>query len=96
MIQAGKIIKQFSEKATTLDMSKVGMRLQTNVPLVNDTVIQFAFNNNFPTTLRTGAGLVEWCNKQIDTPGYQAGVSFQSRWILEAMDIFLKSHIVRD
>lgn len=96
MIQSGKILKQFSERAETLDMSKVGMRLQTNVPLINDTVVQFAFNDNFPATLRTGAGLVEWCNKQIDTPGYQAGISFQSNWIVEAMDMFLESHLNRN
>lgn len=96
MIQSGEIIQQLAEKAETLDMSKIGMRLQTNIPLINDTVIQFAFNNNFPATLRTGIGIVEWCNKQIDTPGYQAGISFQSKWIVEAMDVFLENRLIHN
>ncbi|PHR28993.1 MAG: hypothetical protein COA36_04755 [Desulfotalea sp.] len=91
-IKSGKIINQISANAKTLDVSNVGMRLQTNVPLVNDTVIQFSFDDTFPVTLKTGAGLVEWCNKQIDSPGYQVGISFQSNWIIDAMHVFLKSH----
>lgn len=96
MIQSGEIIKQFTANAETLDMSKIGMRLQTNVPLINDSVVQFAFDKSFPANLRTGAGIVEWCNKQIDTPGYQAGISFQSKWIVEAVDIFLEKHLLRN
>ncbi|MFT5698162.1 MAG: hypothetical protein ACI8ZB_001016 [Desulforhopalus sp.] len=95
MIKSGEIIQKLSEKAETLDLSSIGMRLQTNVPLIDDTVVQFAFNDNFPEALRKGAGLVEWCNKQIDGPGYQAGISFQSNIIVEAMDVFLHRHGLR-
>ena len=96
MIKSGEIIQHLAEKAEALDMSKIGMRLQTNVPLISDSVVQFAFDKSFPATLRTGAGIVEWCNKQIDTPGYQAGISFQSNWIVEAMDVFLENRLIRN
>lgn len=93
MIKSGEIVEQLSEKAETLDISKIGMRLHTDIPLTSDTVIQFAFSNKFPKAMRTGAGLVEWCNKQIDAPGYQAGISFQSTKIVEAMNTFLEPHL---
>ena len=96
LIQSDKIVQQLSEKAETLDVSAIGMRLQTNIPLLNDTVVQFAFNDNFPAALKSGAGLVEWCNKQIDTPGYQAGISFQSAKVVEAMDNFLMTYLSRN
>ncbi|BHH82920.1 PilZ domain-containing protein [Desulforhopalus sp. 52FAK] len=95
MIKSGEIVEQLSEKAETLDISKIGMRLHTDIPLTSDTVIQFAFNKKFPKALRTGAGLVEWCNKQIDAPGYQAGISFQSTRLVEAMNTFLEPHLSR-
>lgn len=95
MISSGEIVQHISEKAETLDISKIGMRLHTDIPLISDTVIQFAFNDTFPSALRTGAGLVEWCNKQIDQPGYQAGISFQSSRIVDAMGNFLEPHLVR-
>jgi len=93
LIKSGEIVQQISEKAKTLDISKIGMRLHTDIPLISDTVIQFSFNDKFPQALRTGAGLVEWCNKQIDAPGYQAGISFQSDRLIEAMDTFLEPHL---
>lgn len=95
MIKSGEIIEHISEKAETLDISKIGMRLHTDIPLTSDTVIQFSFNEKFPSAMRTGAGLVEWCNKQIDEPGYHAGISFQSGQMLEAIDNFLAPHYAR-
>jgi len=91
LIKSGKVVHQLEENAETLDVSSVGMRLHTSVPLVNDTVIQFSFNGTFPEPLKAGAGLVEWCKKQLDGPGYQAGISFQSKWIIDAMDNLLKT-----
>ena len=95
MIRSGEIVEHLSQKAETLDISKIGMRLHTDFPLTSDSVIQFAFNEKFPAELRSGAGLVEWCNKQIDEPGYHAGISFQSSKLLEAMDDFLAPHLGR-
>lgn len=91
VIKSGKIIQQLEENAKTIDMSSVGMRLHTSVPLVNDTVVQFSFNGTFPGPIKAGAGLVEWCKKQLDAPGYHAGISFQSKWIIDAMDTVIKA-----
>ena len=93
LIKSGKVVQQLKENAETLDVSSVGMRLHTTVPLVNDTVIQFSFNGTFPEPLNTGAGLVEWCKKKLDGPGYQAGISFQSKWIIDAMNKLLKNKV---
>jgi hypothetical protein len=91
LIKSGEVIQQFEENAETLDVSSIGMRLHTVVPLVNDTVIQFSFNDTFPEPLKSGAGLVEWCTKQPDALGYHAGISFQSKGIIDAMDNLLKT-----
>jgi len=85
------VVQRLKEDAETLDVSSDGMRLHTSVPLVNDTVIQFTFNDTFPEPLKTGAGLVEWCKKQLDGPGYQAGISFHSKGIIDAMKNLLKT-----
>lgn len=89
LIKSGKVMQKLEEDAETLDLSTIGMRIHTSVPLVNDTVIQFSFNGTFPEPLQTGAGLVEWCNKQLDAPGYHAGISFQSKWIIDAINNLL-------
>ena len=91
VVKSGKVIQQLEENAETIDVSSVGMRLHTNVPLVNDTVIQFSFNGAFLGPLKAGAGIVEWCKKQLDAPGYHAGISFQSKWIVDAMENMLKT-----
>jgi hypothetical protein len=92
LIKSGEVIQDLAECAESLDFSHIGMRLLTTVPLIDDSVIQFSFSESFPAAMKTGAGLVQWCNKQIDGPGYQVGISFQSSWILEAMGRFLKPY----
>jgi len=75
----------FSYNASTLDVSKGGMRVATDKPLLYDSVIQFSFDDSFPQSLHGLTGQVKWCNKQLDEPGYQAGVSFQADHVIEAM-----------
>ncbi|TKB09393.1 hypothetical protein [Desulforhopalus sp. IMCC35007] len=92
LIKSGEVIQNLAASAETLDFSHIGMRLLTTVPLIDDSVIQFSFSASFPAAIKTGAGVVHWCNKQIDGPGYQVGISFQSGWILEAMGRFLQPY----
>lgn len=92
LIHSGKIVPHFSTFAKTLDLSRGGMRLTTNKPLVNDSVLQFSFGDSFPQSLQQGTGQVAWCNKEIDNPGYQAGISFQDDHIIEAMGLYLGLH----
>ncbi len=89
LIQSDKIVNHVSTAAETLDISRGGMRLTTNSPVPQDTVIQFAFDKVFPSSFHRAMGQVEWCNKQIDEPGYQVGVSFQEERIVRAMDHYL-------
>jgi hypothetical protein len=89
LIHSGKVVSHFSTFARTLDLSSGGMRLTTNKPLVNDSVLQFSFDNSFPVGLQECIGQVAWCNKEIDAPGYQAGISFQDDQTIEAMGLYL-------
>jgi len=89
MYKAGKLVSSFTSGTKVLDLSKGGMRLETKKPLTSDATVQFNLDDSFPPALRRLTGLVEWCNKQVDEPGYQAGVSFQGEHIAEAMDRYL-------
>lgn len=91
MIKSGEVLEHMSEPAYTLDVSKIGMRLKTDIPLVNDSVLQFAFDKKSPYSSKSGTGIVEWCNKQIDAPGYEAGISFQTDNIIDAVEKWLRS-----
>lgn len=90
MIKSGEVLERMSEPARTLDISKIGMRLKTDIPLVHDSVLQFTFDGTSPYSSKSGTGIVEWCNKQIDAPGYEAGISFQTENIINAVDSWLK------
>ena len=89
IFNSGELVSSFTSGSKTIDMSKGGMRLVTLKPLTHDAIVQFSFDDSFPLSLREVTGHVEWCNKQVDEPGYQAGVSFQGEHIAEAMDRYL-------
>lgn len=92
LIHSGTVVSHFSTFAKTLDLSSGGMRLTTAKPLTNDSVVQFSFGESFPQDLHEGTGLVAWCSKEIDDPGYQAGISFQEDHLKEAMRLYLGRH----
>ncbi len=92
LINSGSVVSHFSSLAQTLDLSSGGMRLTTNNPLLNNSVIQFSFNDSFPEDLQEGTGLIAWCNKEVDEPGYQAGISFQDEQTVQAMELYLGRH----
>jgi len=87
--QSGEVISHHSAIAKTLDLSTNGMRLEVDFPLIDDTVVQFSFDDSFPKALQSGIGQIRWCNKQIDEPGYQAGITFQEGQAIEAMNAYL-------
>ncbi len=89
ILKYGKLISNFSSDAQTLDMSKGGIRLLTKNPLVYDTLVQFSFDTSFPQALREITGQVQWCKKELDETGYQAGLSFQGDHVVEAMGNYL-------
>lgn len=75
----------------TLDISSGGMRISTLSPLDPTSVVQFIFGENFSPILDKAVAQVQWCNKQIDDPGYQVGVSFKEEIPLHAIDRYLYS-----
>ena len=87
--KSGEVISHHSALAKTLDVSSNGMRLEVDTPLLDDTVIQFYFDDSFPKALQSGIGRIRWCNKQIDEPGYQIGLSLQGVQAIEAMKMHL-------
>ena len=92
LLHSGEIIPHHSTVAETLDISVGGMRVSMERPLLNNTVVQFSFDDSFPESLQTGIGKILWCNKHIDDNAYQAGLSFQGPHMIEAMGLFLGIH----
>ncbi|MGB3221259.1 MAG: PilZ domain-containing protein [Desulforhopalus sp.] len=92
LFKSGKFISHVSSKTKTVDVSKGGMRVTIDNPLGYASMVQFSFDDSFPQALHKVTGHVEWCNKQIDKPGYQAGVSFHGDRIVEAMCLYLKKN----
>lgn len=90
IIKSGEFVTDFSSDAQTIDVSKGGLRMTTDNLLLHDTKVQFSFDDSFPLPLHKVIGQVEWCNKQIDEPGYQAGVSFLNKDAVEAMGHYLE------
>jgi len=89
IINAGQLVSSSTSGSKAIDLSKGGMRLVTEKPLTHDSTVQLSFDDSFPQDLREVTGLVAWCNKQVDEPGYQAGVSFQGEHITKAMARYL-------
>lgn len=85
--ESGDLVAQFPQEGKTIDVSKRGMRIAVDRPLVHDALVQFSFDDSFPLKVHQVTGLVEWCNKQIDEPGYHAGVSFQGNYVFESFDL---------
>lgn len=82
---------QVSTPARTIDLSIGGLRLQTAEPLVNDTVIQFSFDDFAPDFPLAGTATVRWCHRLVDSSDYQAGLAFSNDQTAEAMGMYLSS-----
>jgi len=89
LTRSGEIISHYSSAAKTMNVSMGGMRIITSVPLLNDTVVRFSFDDSFPKSLQSGMGRIKWCNKQIDEKNYQIGLSFQEENAIRAMGSYL-------
>lgn len=93
LITTGTVVAHFSAFAETLDLSRGGMRLATNKPLPDTALLTFSFDRSFPEKLHDATGQVMWCNKEIDSPGYQAGVSFRDEDTMDAMAHYLALYL---
>jgi hypothetical protein len=89
---SGKLVSQLASDVKTIDISKGGVRMATEQPLDNDTVVQISFDDATSQTLHEITGHIKWCNKQPDEPGYQTGVSFPEERIVEAMGHYLEQY----
>lgn len=90
ILKSGNPISRLPHELNTLDVSKGGMRITTDRPIKDTTMIQFSFDDSFPETLRDMTGQVAWCNKQVDARGYQAGIFFTKAALMEEMGRFLE------
>lgn len=89
---SGKIASHFSTPASTIDMSMGGLRLRSQEPLINDTVVRFSFDDSVPQLLQSGTATIKWCYRLIDSSEYQAGLAFHSNQTVEAMGMYLGIH----
>lgn len=86
------VTPHFSAIAETIDLSRTGMRLTTRKPLPDSALLTFSFDHSFPKTPDDSIGVVMWCNKEIDNPGYQAGIAFKDDTTREAVAAYLDRH----
>jgi len=77
--------------ASTMDLSSGGMRMTTRELLMHDSIIQFQFVTPFSSTVQSGLAKVKWCIPSDNQPFYQAGLSFQSDHLAQAVDEYLGS-----
>ncbi len=78
--------------AETIDISTSGMRLFADMPLSQHSLVEISFSKKFPKQLRRAKARVQWCNKQIDEPGYQMGIAFTGSQTGRAMEGYLQQH----
>jgi hypothetical protein len=90
LLGSERFVTRHPISANTLDLSMGGMRLQSDAPLTNDTVMHFSLPLRAGRS-HTGVGQVAWCNKQIDEPGYQIGIAFQDEQFKQAMAAYLNA-----
>ena len=90
LVESGEIVSHLSSVASTYDLSKGGMRLHLDKPLKDDTLIKFSFEDVFPEAIKHGTARVQWCNKQVDEQGYQAGIAFLDGQLIEKMGFYLE------
>jgi hypothetical protein len=89
IFKSKQLESQFSYAAKTIDISKSGLRVAIRNPLIHDTMVHCSFDDSFPQALHEVTGHVKWCNKQVDEPGYQVGLSFMGDHVVEAIEAFL-------
>lgn len=94
-VQTGEMLSHLSTEAKTLDLSMGGMRICSQTPVRDNSIMHFSFDDSFPEVLQDGVGEVMWCNKQIDEPGYQAGIMFHDEMVVEAMGHYLGTQFGR-
>ncbi len=86
---AGRTTALDNLKAKILDISCGGMRLFTFPALTRQSLVELSFGADFPISLHHTTAQVAWCNKQIDEPGYQAGITFLEKGIIAAVSRYL-------
>ena len=75
--ETGRLARHFSLRATTVDISKGGMRLVTSEQLIDDTRIAFSFIDNMPKDLQSGIAKIKWSRKNEATGTYHSGLAFE-------------------
>jgi len=94
-LQSGKLAShlpaahEYSTCCRTVDLGKGGMRLTTEQPLAQATVIRFSFTDSFPKSIQTGRGQIAWCNRQQNGQDYQAGIAFHNDRLIDTMGLYL-------
>lgn len=85
ILKSGEHSPNAQTVAQTLDVGIGGIRLAIDSPLESRALVHLYFDDSFPENLQSATGQVSWCNKQIDEPGYHAGISFKSDRVIKAL-----------
>ncbi len=91
--ESGNIVSHLPEKASVLDLSMGGMRVNSRELLLNDSIVQFTFSgDDTAATLQSGIAKVRWSCPINNDALYQIGLAFQSDQTIEAMGRHLGQH----
>ncbi len=92
--ESGNVVSHLPEKASMLDLSMGGMRVNSRELLLNDSIVQFTFSgDDAHSTMQSGIAKVRWSCPINNDALYQIGLAFQSDQTIEAVGRHLGQHI---
>ena len=80
------VVQLIDDTAQTVDISAVGLRFESRVPVRVGTCIEFALGQETASSpLLRGFGHIKWCHSLENAPLYHAGISFADESIAQAI-----------
>lgn len=76
---SGNVISRERGKASIIDLSTDGMRLQSDKPMLKDSFVQFLVNDSLVDRAQRGIALSRWCSHLPGQNGYQIGFAFHGK-----------------
>jgi hypothetical protein len=80
-----KPLDLLDDQAMTLDLSLGGLRIESSREIPKDTMVSFAFGPDFSTPELAGVGEVKWCESQLDSGRFEAGIAFTDFSLTQAI-----------
>ncbi len=92
---SGNVVSKEIHKAMTIDLSKGGMRLFTDEPIMKNSLIQFSLDDTDASKSEEGIAISRWCNQLKDEDGYHVGFAYHNKETSTRMSHYFNSAIKR-